>query len=109
MVIGTQNMKIAGKLLFAVALVIVPTLTCASGLPNAPAPQSRLIALNGADALSSFFVAGAAWYGAHQCVVREELKRKPRHDFWKALAISGAFETATAITSFHLRRSHPAV
>ena len=56
--------------------------------------------------VSAAFVASGMWYGANQCVVREELKRNPRQKMWKGLAWCGAFDVPLLIVSLILAHSH---
>jgi len=81
----------------------------AATLPDAPAPKDQMVAANSVNLAASGFVAGANWYGAHQCVVREELKRSPKRSFWKAILIQGPLDVAVTVGSGELRRSHPSL
>src|SRR5215510_10246339 len=81
---------------------------CAT-LPDAPAPKNQIVAANSVNLAASGFVAGATWYGAHQCIVREELKRSPKRSFWKAILIQAPLDVAVTAASGELRRSHPSL
>src|ERR1051326_1955053 len=92
----------------AAGIILLAGVVGAQQLPEPPARNSVTAALNAANVSSSFFVASAMWYGAHQCVVREELKRNPKKSFWKALAIAAPFDIAVGIASWNLRSNRGA-
>lgn len=92
----------------AVAVVLVTLVACAfaqSG--DAPAlSKKQIIFSNAANVGASIFNARASWYGAHQCVSREELTRDPRGKFVRSLEISLPMDAVVAFASWKLRKRH---
>jgi hypothetical protein len=73
-----------------------------------PAALSRkqIVFANVANVAASVFNARASWYGAHQCVSREELTRDPRGKFMRSLEISLPIDAFVGIASWKLRKRH---
>ena len=104
----TRNDERKMKYLSITVLLFNVLAQCAT-LPDAPAPKNQIVAANSVNLAASGFVAGATWYGAHQCIVREELKRSPKRSFWKAILIQAPLDVAVTAASGELRRSHPSL
>jgi hypothetical protein len=96
------------KRIIVVAVMIVAF--CASAFAqssDAPAlSKKQIIFSNAANVVASMFNARASWYGAHQCVSREELTRDPRGKFVRSLEISLPIDAVVAFASWKLRKRH---
>lgn len=96
-----------------VCLLLSPILACGQK-PDAPKPKpveshrsvKPLFAATVAEFGSGLFVARGSWYGAHQCVVREELKRNPAHSFQSATLETGLINVAVSVIAWKLRKRH---
>jgi hypothetical protein len=91
-------------LLFAALLPIAAH--AQDGSPQPPLSKKQFVFANAANFGASVFNARASWYGAHQCVAREELTRNPRGKFIRTAEISFPIDTVVAIASWKLRKHH---
>jgi hypothetical protein len=98
------------KLVFALAIMALCAAAFAqdASFVSTPAPLSKkqIVFANAANVGASVFNARASWYGAHQCVSREELTRDPRGKFVRSLEISLPIDAFVAFASWKLRKRH---
>jgi len=116
------------KPLFLILFLLFPVATF--GLPDKPKPENasrpvthsvpkpftveqgthanrNLLLADSAMFASSFINARAAWSGAHQCVIHEEIPRNPGRVFRHSLELSLPVDAAVALVSWKLRKHHP--
>ena len=89
---------------FLLALILLAPLHAMAQSDAAAASKKQLIFFNAANVGASIFNARASWYGANQCVVREELTRNPRAKFIRSAEISLPIDAAVAFFSWKLRK-----
>jgi hypothetical protein len=87
-------------------LAVMAALCVSAHAQDAPQPLSKkkIFFANAANVGASVFNARASWYGAHQCVSREELTRNPRGKFIRSAEISLPIDAVIAFASWKLRK-----
>jgi hypothetical protein len=98
------------KVVFVVMVMALCAAAFAQDVPaSAPAQvvsKKQIVFFTAANVGASIFNARASWYGAHQCVSREELSRDPRGKFVRSLEISLPIDAVVAFASWKLRKRH---
>jgi hypothetical protein len=94
------------KLVFAVVMMALCAAAFAQDSGIQPLSKKQIVFANAANVGASVFNARASWYGAHQCVSREELTRDPRGKFVRSLEISLPIDAVVAFASWKLRKRH---
>ena len=77
--------------------------------PSRSFPTKMWLSLTGVNIGASYFVSQARWYGAHQCQVREELKRNPAQMRQQALGITLGIDAGVSFVSWRLMKHHPGI
>jgi hypothetical protein len=94
------------KLVFAVVMMALCAAAFAQDATQPALSKKQIIFANAANVGAGMFNARASWYGAHQCVAREELTRDPRGKFVRSLEISLPIDAVVAFASWKLRKRH---
>jgi hypothetical protein len=96
-------MRNGEKVMRKIVLVTILAIYAAAFAQSSDVPtlsRKQIMFANAANIGASIFNARASWYGAHQCVSREELTRDPRGKFVRSLEISLPIDAVVGFASW---------